>query len=152
MQVLHQHLLQSSVRTRDPDRAQLFFIPVYLGRHYNWFWQQWSSPGHAWEVHKDCLPTDTPVECFWDKWLRAKEVSLLVPLSVRRTCNLSPGDRASSRGGRVCLLPVPWLEVNGVSKLHCCVGSGGLMPLLLPIKSDIWRKRQATSSWAHSFK
>ena len=74
MQLLHQHLLQSKVRTEDPDQAQLFFIPVYLGRHYNWFWQQWSARDNAWAVHKDCLPTHTPPECFWDKWDRAKQV------------------------------------------------------------------------------
>ena len=26
-------------------------IPVYLGRYYNWFWQQWSTPG------KPLIPT-----------------------------------------------------------------------------------------------
>ena len=33
-----------------------------------------SAPGNAWDVHEDCLPVDTPPECFWDKWDRAKEV------------------------------------------------------------------------------
>lgn len=75
MQLLHQHLLQSKARTEDPNQAQLFFIPVYLGRHFNWFWQQWSAPDNAWDVHEDCAPSHTPPECFWDKWDRAKEVS-----------------------------------------------------------------------------
>ena len=32
--------MQSSLRTRDPGAATLFFIPVYLGRLFNWFWQR----------------------------------------------------------------------------------------------------------------
>lgn len=95
--MLHQHLLQSKVRTEDPDQAQLFFIPVYLGRHYNWFWQQWSDPNNAWDLNKECLPTHTPVECFWDKWDRAKEVkliALLLCVNAERT--------AVPKGGRLC--------------------------------------------------
>ena len=76
MQVLHQHFLQSESRARIADEAALFFIPVYLGRHYNWFWQQWSTPGDAWDVHADCLPEHTPPECFWDKWTKAKQAGL----------------------------------------------------------------------------
>lgn len=75
MQVLHQHIMSSDVHTDYPEKAQLFFIPVYLGRHYNWFWQQWSTPGKPWDVHQDCLPHHTPPECFWDKWDRAKQAS-----------------------------------------------------------------------------
>ena len=37
---LHEHFLRSSLRTRDPDAATLFFVPVYLGRLFNWFWQR----------------------------------------------------------------------------------------------------------------
>ena len=37
---LHEHFLESSLRTRDPDAATLFFIPAYLGRLFNWFWQR----------------------------------------------------------------------------------------------------------------
>ena len=37
---LHEHFLRSSLRTRDPDAAALFFVPVYLGRLFNWFWQR----------------------------------------------------------------------------------------------------------------
>lgn len=74
MQLLHKHLMESRVRTKDPAEAKLFFIPVYLGRHFNWFWQQWSAPDNAWDVHEDCLPSHTPPECFWDKWDRAKQV------------------------------------------------------------------------------
>ena len=43
--MLHEHFQSSPARTEDPDQAQLFMIPVYLGRYYNWFWQQWSTPG-----------------------------------------------------------------------------------------------------------
>ena len=35
---LHEHFLRSALRTRDPDAASLFFVPVYLGRLFNWFW------------------------------------------------------------------------------------------------------------------
>ena len=45
LQVLHEHFESSPARTEDPEQAQLFMIPVYLGRYYNWFWQQWSTPG-----------------------------------------------------------------------------------------------------------
>ena len=45
LQVLHEHFQSSPARTEDPEQAQLFMIPVYLGRYYNWFWQQWSTPG-----------------------------------------------------------------------------------------------------------
>ena len=37
---LHEHFLGSGLRTRDPDAATLFFVPVYLGRLFNWFWQR----------------------------------------------------------------------------------------------------------------
>lgn len=37
---LHEHFLGSGLRTRDPDAATLFFIPAYLGRLFNWFWQR----------------------------------------------------------------------------------------------------------------
>ena len=43
--MLHEHFQSSPARTEDPDQAQLFMIPVYLGRYYNWFWQQWSTTG-----------------------------------------------------------------------------------------------------------
>lgn len=104
MQLLHQHLLQSKVRTEDPDQAQLFFIPVYLGRHFNWFWQQWSAPGNAWDVHEECLPTHTPPECFWDKWDRAKEVRLsALPLSTEALRPTVPRDAATCEGGGLAL-------------------------------------------------
>jgi len=74
MQVLHRHLLQSKVRTQDPTQAQLFSIPVYLGRHFNWFWQRYSAPDDVWDLQKECHTSHTPIECFWDKWNRAKEV------------------------------------------------------------------------------
>ena len=37
---LHEHFLRSRLRTRDPGAATLFFIPAYLGRLFNWFWQR----------------------------------------------------------------------------------------------------------------
>lgn len=74
MQVVHQHLLNSEIRTRDPARAQLFFVPAYLGRYFNAYWQQWSTPGDAWDITKDCRPEHTDGECWWEKWTSAKEV------------------------------------------------------------------------------
>ena len=76
MQVLHKHFLQSELRTTDAEHAQLFFIPVYLGHHFNWFWQQWSTPGHPWEVVRDCEPRNPAgsAECWMEKWRWAQEV------------------------------------------------------------------------------
>lgn len=74
MQVVHQHLLNSEIRTRDPARAQLFFVPAYLGRYFNAYWQQWSTPGDAWDITKDCRPEHTDDECWWEKWTSAKQV------------------------------------------------------------------------------
>ena len=77
-QVLHEHFQGSGARTEDPDQAQLFMIPVYLGRYYNWYWQQWSAPGNAWEIVDSCEPrhrAGSP-ECWWEKWMWAKGVSL----------------------------------------------------------------------------
>ena len=77
-QVLHEHFQGSPVRTEDPEKAQLFMIPVYLGRYYNWFWQRWSTPGNPWEIVGDCEPrhrVGSP-ECWWEKWMWAKGVSL----------------------------------------------------------------------------
>jgi len=76
LQVLHEHFKGSDVRTEDPEAAQLFMIPVYLGRYYNWFWQQWSTPGNPWEIVDDCEPrhrAGSP-ECWWEKWMWAKGV------------------------------------------------------------------------------
>ena len=81
LQVLHEHFQGSSVRTEDPEQAQLFMIPVYLGRYYNWFWQQWSTPGSPWEIVEDCEPrhrAGSP-ECWWEKWMWAKGVSFQSP-------------------------------------------------------------------------
>ena len=80
LQVLHEHFQGSKVRTEDPEQAQLFMIPVYLGRYYNWFWQQWSTPGNPWEIVEDCEPrhrAGSP-ECWWEKWMWAKGVSELL--------------------------------------------------------------------------
>ncbi|CAL8466705.1 g6241 [Coccomyxa elongata] len=73
-QVLHEHFLNSPARTEDAEQAQLFFIPVYLGRYYNWYWQQWSTPGNPWEIVTDCEPrhrAGSP-ECWWEKWMWGK--------------------------------------------------------------------------------
>ena len=77
VQILHKHLLSSPLRTLNPQQAQLFFIPVYLGRHFNWFWQQWSTPGDPWEILKDCEPRfrAPSAECWYEKWAWAKGVS-----------------------------------------------------------------------------
>ena len=77
MQILHRHLLSSPLRTLNPQQAQLFFIPAYLGRHFNWFWQQWSTPGDPWEILKDCEPRfrAPSAECWYEKWAWAKGVS-----------------------------------------------------------------------------
>ena len=72
--MVHQHLLNSEIRTRDPARAQLFFVPAYLGRYFNAYWQQWSTPGDAWDITKDCRPEHTDDECWWEKWTSAKLV------------------------------------------------------------------------------
>ena len=77
IQVLHKHLLESGVRAHEPEQAQLFFIPAYLGRHYNWYWQQWSTPGDAWDVNAECPPEYSKAECFWQAWGGAKTVSQL---------------------------------------------------------------------------
>jgi hypothetical protein len=76
--VLHEHFLGRNLRTEDPEQAQLFMIPVYLGRYYNWFWQQWSTPGNPWEIVQECEPrhrAGSP-ECWWEKWMWAKGVRI----------------------------------------------------------------------------
>ncbi len=96
MQVLHQHFLQSDARTHDAAHAQLFFIPMYLGRHYNWHWQQWSAPGNAWDMRGACLPGQAATECFWDKWTHAKQAtSELVRRALAHVRNTHPFWNAS---------------------------------------------------------
>ena len=76
--MLHEHFLGSSLRTDDPEQARLFMVPVYLGRYYNSFWQQWSTPGNPWEIVQDCEPrhrAGSP-ECWWEKWMWAKGVRI----------------------------------------------------------------------------
>jgi hypothetical protein len=86
MQVLHKHFKQSVARTLDADKAQLFFIPVYLGRYYNWYWQQWSTPGKPWEIIQDCEPRHKPgsPECWWEKWMWGKGVGTPDPTSLQQ--------------------------------------------------------------------
>ena len=76
--MLHEHFLGRNLRTEDPEQAQLFMIPVYLGRYYNWFWQQWSTLGNPWEIVQECEPrhrAGSP-ECWWEKWMWAKGVRI----------------------------------------------------------------------------
>lgn len=83
LQVLHEHFRGSAARTEDLAEAQLFMVPVYLGRYYNWFWQQWSTPGNPWEIVEDCEPrhrAGSP-ECWWEKWMWAKGVSIAACLT-----------------------------------------------------------------------
>ena len=35
---LHEYLLKSPQRQMDPDKASIFFVPVYLAKLFNWFW------------------------------------------------------------------------------------------------------------------
>ena len=35
---LHEYLLKSPQRQMDPDKASMFFVPVYLAKLFNWFW------------------------------------------------------------------------------------------------------------------
>lgn len=37
---VHEYLLSSPLRTTNPAEAKLFFMPVYLARQMNWFWQR----------------------------------------------------------------------------------------------------------------
>jgi hypothetical protein len=37
---IHRHLLNSPVRTHDPDKARLFYLPLYLSKRLNWFWNK----------------------------------------------------------------------------------------------------------------
>lgn len=75
-QVLHKHLSQSDVNTKDPSQAKLFFIPVYLGRYFNAQWQRFSNPSDAWLINKECHGLDS-VDCWAEKWKVAENVSAL---------------------------------------------------------------------------
>ena len=45
---LHEYLLNSTQRQQDPDKASIFFVPVYLARLFNWFWtRQHCTPESA---------------------------------------------------------------------------------------------------------
>lgn len=71
--MLHQHFLQSPVRARSAAAAKLFFIPVYLGRYFNFYWQQWSEEGDAWAITSDCRGMEAE-PCWMEKWERAQNV------------------------------------------------------------------------------
>lgn len=73
-QVLHKHLLGSPVSTRDPAQASIFFIPVYLGRLFNFQWQQFSDPSNAWLINRDCHGLSA-WDCWAEKWEHAVNVS-----------------------------------------------------------------------------
>ena len=79
-QVLHKHLLGSPVSTRDPARASIFFIPVYLGRLFNHHWQRYSDPSDAWLINRDCHGL-SPWNCWAEKWDVAINVSILINLA-----------------------------------------------------------------------
>ena len=104
MQVLHKHFLESDVRTVDPEHAQLFFIPVYLGHYFNWFWQQWSTPGHPWEIVRDCEPRSAAgsAECWMEKWRWAKGVR---PARQALTCSCRKRDSLVLRAPGSSQLP-----------------------------------------------
>ena len=100
-QVVHRHLLESEIRTLDPVRAQLFFIPAYLGRFFNAHWQQWSTPGDAWDIAKDCKPEQTADACWWEKWTGAKNVRS--PLGCASALSQRCATWASLRSPVFCL-------------------------------------------------
>ena len=50
---LHEYLLNSTRRQRDPDKASIFFMPVYLARLFNWFWTRQHCKSEA----------DSPLSC-----------------------------------------------------------------------------------------
>ena len=86
--MLHKHLLSSRVNTRDPAKAKVFFIPVYLGRFFNAQWQAYSDPADAWHINRDCHGL-SPWDCWAEKWSVAVNVSaqhaypgLLIPLPL----------------------------------------------------------------------
>jgi Exostosin family len=38
--MIHDYLMTSPLRTSNPAEAKLFFMPLYLSREMNWFWQR----------------------------------------------------------------------------------------------------------------
>ena len=95
LEVLHEHFQSSPARTEDPEQAQLFMIPVYLGRYYNWFWQQWSTPG---------MPLITlPSESYEYVWRHTSEHlnTVLLPARLEATPGLmqSQGAHQDLHGG-----------------------------------------------------
>ncbi|BDA49002.1 probable glucuronosyltransferase [Coccomyxa sp. Obi] len=73
-QVLHKHLMESDVNTKDPTAAKVFFIPVYLGRFFNAQWQHFSDPSDAWLINKECHGLDL-VDCWAEKWVVAENAT-----------------------------------------------------------------------------
>lgn len=84
MQVLHEHLNNSSVNTKDGGQAKIFYIPVYLGRYFNAAWQKYSDTSDAWIINKECHGLDS-VACWAEKWIVAENVSTSASLSYLAT-------------------------------------------------------------------
>lgn len=76
--MLHKHLTESEVYTKDAMAAKVFFIPVYLGRFFNAQWQRFSDPSDAWLINKECHGLDL-VDCWAEKWVVAENVSTYCP-------------------------------------------------------------------------
>eukprot|EP00884_Botryococcus_braunii_P014572 jgi/Botrbrau1/23115/Bobra.0243s0047.2 len=65
--LMHEYLLTSPLRTHNPAEARLFFMPLYLSRQMNWFWQR----------------TDREVKNFWtDAWIAAQNHSSYILLDA----------------------------------------------------------------------
>lgn len=63
---VHEHLLASPLRTTNPAEAKLFYMPVYLARQMNWFWQRTDIEvrrGVAWYLVDDRSRPCTPLDC-----------------------------------------------------------------------------------------
>ena len=82
---LHEYLLNSPQRERDPEKASIFFVPVYLARLFNWFW-----------TRQHCTPESTdPLTC-----MREPDVRPLSPALAALTATVP----CLSAGARLQLL------------------------------------------------
>ena len=71
---LHEYLLNSTQRQRDPDKASVFFVPVYLARLFNWFW-----------TRQHCTPASAdPLTCMPDANVRP------LRLQIQKHCGGKP--------------------------------------------------------------
>jgi len=64
---LHEYLLNSTRRQRDPEKASIFFMPVYLARLFNWFWTRQHCKSEA----------DSPLTCMKEPDVRPPRAPLL---------------------------------------------------------------------------